>query len=76
MVTDWDSWREDTAEVEATQILAVMAANAGLARDTVRRLAAALPETREASPLDGLPASAILTAPEARDKERAAKLGL
>jgi 5'-methylthioadenosine phosphorylase len=76
MVTDWDSWREGSAGVEATEILAVMAANAGLAREAVRRLAADLPKTRKASPLDGVPAAAVVTAREARDPILSAKLGL
>lgn len=76
MVTDWDSWREDSAAVEADDIMKVMAANSGLARDTVRKLAAALPKTRKASPLDGVPVAAIVTAPSARDAVLAAKLGL
>jgi 5'-methylthioadenosine phosphorylase len=76
MVTDWDSWREDSAGVEAAEILAVMAANAGLAREAVRKLAADLPKTREASPLDGFHAAALVTTPEARDPVLSAKLGL
>jgi 5'-methylthioadenosine phosphorylase len=76
MVTDWDSWREDSAGVEADEIMKVMAANAGLARDTVRKLAAALPKAREPSPLDGVHAAAIVTAPDARDPVLSAKLGL
>ena len=76
MVTDWDSWREETAGVEAREILAVMAANAGLAREAVRKLAAALPKTREPSPLDGVATAAIVTSPDARDPALAVKLGL
>lgn len=33
MVTDWDSWREGEAGVEASQILAVIAANVALAHE-------------------------------------------
>ncbi len=76
MVTDWDSWREDTAGVAAEEVMKVMAANSGLARETVRKLAAALPKTRKASPLDGAAAAAIVTAPTARDPVLLAKLGL
>jgi 5'-methylthioadenosine phosphorylase len=76
MVTDWDSWREDSAGVEAGEIMKVMAANSGLAREAVRRLAAALPEAREDSPLDGVPAGAVVTATGIRDPVLAAKLGL
>jgi 5'-methylthioadenosine phosphorylase len=76
MVTDWDAWREDSAAVEAREIMKVMAANAGLARETMRRLAAALPASREPGPLDGVPGAAVVTAPDARDPAPAAKLGL
>lgn len=76
MVTDYDSWRADAQAVEAHEVLAVMAANVGLARDAVRRLAEALPAEREASPIDGVPASAVMTAPAERDPVLAAKLGL
>lgn len=76
MVTDYDSWREDTAAVEAHDVLAVMAANAGLARAAVAGLAAALPAEREPSPIDGLPVHAVMTAPSEQDPVLAAKLGL
>jgi 5'-methylthioadenosine phosphorylase len=76
MVTDWDAWREDSAGVEADEIMKVMAANAGLARGALRRLAAALPKSRDPSPLDGVPAAAIVTAGAERDAPLLAKLGL
>jgi 5'-methylthioadenosine phosphorylase len=61
MVTDWDSWRDEEAGVEASQILAVIAANVALAMATVRAFAAALPEIREASPIDTALEHAIIT---------------
>ncbi|MFT4027150.1 MAG: S-methyl-5'-thioadenosine phosphorylase [Novosphingobium sp.] len=76
MVTDYDSWREDEHGVEAQDVLAVMAANAGLAREAVLGLAQALPAERMPSPLDGFPAHAVMTAPGERDPVLAAKLGL
>jgi 5'-methylthioadenosine phosphorylase len=76
MVTDWDSWRDDQHGVEAHDVLAVMAANAGLARAAVRQLAQALPAEREATAIDGVPAHAVFTAPEQRDHALAAELGL
>ena len=76
MVTDWDSWRDEDAGVEARQVFAVMAANAGVARDAIRRLAERLPPERTASPLDGIPAQAIVTAQSARDPRLAVQLGL
>ncbi len=61
MVTDWDSWRDGEAGVEASQILAVIAANVALAHATVRAFAAALPDQREASPIDRALDHAIIT---------------
>lgn len=74
MVTDWDSWREADAGVEAAHILDLMRANAGLARDTVRELAASLPRRREACPIDRALDHAVVTAPEARDPRLAVLL--
>lgn len=74
MVTDYDSWREEEAGVEARDILAVMHANAKRARDTVAALAAQLPKKRESSPIDTALEFAIITAPEARDPQLAARL--
>jgi 5'-methylthioadenosine phosphorylase len=74
MVTDYDSWREDQAGVEARDILAVMHANARLARETVAALAGELPEKREPSPVDTALEYAIITAPEVRDARLAAML--
>jgi 5'-methylthioadenosine phosphorylase len=76
MVTDWDSWREDQQAVEAHDVIAVMTANAGLARAALVKLAELLPAEREPSPIEGLAARAILTAPDERDRVLAAKLGL
>jgi 5'-methylthioadenosine phosphorylase len=76
MVTDWDSWREEAAGVEMHDVLAVMAANAGLARAAVMGLARALSAAREPTPIDGVPAHAVMTAPGERDAVLAAKLGL
>jgi 5'-methylthioadenosine phosphorylase len=67
MVTDYDGWRDDIAAVEVTQIQAVMAANAGKARELVARLARSLPAVRDASPIDSCLDGALITAPSARD---------
>jgi 5'-methylthioadenosine phosphorylase len=74
MVTDYDSWREEDAGVEAAGILDVMHANAGLARAAVRALAELLPKRRPASPIDTALDGALLTSPAARDAVLAAKL--
>ena len=67
MVTDYDCWREEVAPVEVHHIQAVLAANAGKARDLVARLARALPARREASPIDTCLDGALITAPSAWD---------
>jgi 5'-methylthioadenosine phosphorylase len=65
MVTDYDCWRGEAVEV--AQVLEVLAANVGKARDLVRHLAEALPPERPASPIDTCLDGAIITAPGARD---------
>ncbi len=74
MVTDWDSWREEAAGVDAASVFAVMKANAGIAIAAVRKLAAALPEGRAASLIDLALDNAVVTAPDARDPHLAAML--
>ena len=74
MVTDYDSWREAEAGVDAAQVLEVMAGNAQIARDMVRKLAAKLPAKRTASPFDRALDGAIITAPAARDPALALRL--
>lgn len=76
MVTDYDAWREDQQGVEVHDVLTVMSANVGLARNAVRHLAERLPAEREPSAVDGIPAAAVMTAPDQRDRVLAAKLGL
>lgn len=61
MVTDYDCWRTSESDVAVTDILAVMQANADLARATLHWLAGALPETRAPSPIDRVLDSAIIT---------------
>jgi 5'-methylthioadenosine phosphorylase len=73
MVTDYDCWREGEA-VEVTHILEVVAANAALSRNLVRRLAESLPSTRTPSPIDTALDAALVTAPSARDPELVARL--
>jgi 5'-methylthioadenosine phosphorylase len=67
MVTDYDSWREAEAGVDAAQVLAVMEGNAKIARDMVSKLAEKLPAKRAASPIDRALDGAIMTDPAARD---------
>ena len=67
MVTDYDCWHAEHANVEVAAILEVLASNAAAARAMVRRLAEALPKAREPSPIDTALEGAIITAPAARD---------
>jgi len=75
MVTDYDCWRENTADVEVSHVLQTLMANAARGRDLVARLAAILAATpRTASPIDTVLDSAIITPPEARSAEAVARL--
>ena len=74
MVTDYDSWRAEAAGVEAAEVFAVMKANVETARAAVRRLAASLPATRSASPIDAALDGAFATAPAFQDAGLKARL--
>jgi len=74
MVTDYDSWRDEEAGVEAFDILSVLKGNADRARAMLDELVATLPDTRAPSPVDTALEHAIITAPEMRDKTLMAKL--
>jgi 5'-methylthioadenosine phosphorylase len=74
MVTDYDCWREDTAAVEVSDVLAQMEANSAIARAAVERFVATLPDVREASPIDTVLDHALITARDARDPAMLARL--
>jgi 5'-methylthioadenosine phosphorylase len=74
MVTDYDCWREETAHVDVSQIIAVLNANAAKAVGLVTRLPAKLSGERPASPIDTCLDDAIITAPGSRDPAMIAKL--
>ena len=76
MVTDYDSWHPDHGEVDVSQIIATLMGNADKARGMVARLPALLGADRAPCPhgCDRALEYAILTAPEKRDAEMAAKL--
>jgi 5'-methylthioadenosine phosphorylase len=74
MVTDFDSWRESEAGVDAADVIAVMKRNVELARRVLKRFAAALPSKREPSPIDTALDKAVMTAPAQRDPVLVAKL--
>ncbi|MFQ5621874.1 MAG: S-methyl-5'-thioadenosine phosphorylase [Paracoccaceae bacterium] len=76
MVTDYDSWHAEHGTVDVTDILRVLSGNAENGRGLAARLPGLLGGRREACPhgCDQALDFAILTAPEARDPELAAKL--
>ena len=74
MVTDYDSWREDTAGVDVAEVIAQLGANAAKARAMVMHLLRSLPAERPASPIDTCLDAALITAPDARDPAVKAKL--
>lgn len=74
MVTDYDCWHDDHANVEVSHIIETLHANAAKARATVEKLAAKLTGPRPASPIDRALDHALITAPEARDPALVAKL--
>jgi len=70
MVTDYDCWRADTAAVEVTNVLEIMAANTSKAKAAISTLAQTLQgQARTPSPqgIETCLDFALITAPEARD---------
>lgn len=76
MVTDYDCWHEDHAEVDVAAIIEVMKGNTEKAQRLVLRLAADFPREHPACPIgsDRALDVAIITAPEARDPALLKKL--
>ena len=74
MVTDYDCWREATAHVEVSNVLDVLQSNADTARQMIAELARALPQAREASPIDTGLDYAVITDPARWDPQLVAKL--
>jgi len=76
MVTDYDCWHPDHDAVEVEALIAVLTGNAARARDVVRGVAPLLAKRPEVCPkgCDRALDTAIITAPEARDPKRSAKL--
>ncbi len=76
MVTDYDCWHEDHAEVDVAAILEVMKGNTEKAQRLVMRLASAFPREHEACPIgsDRALEVAIITPPESRDPALVKKL--
>jgi len=75
MVTDYDCWRADNADIDIAGILEVMRGNVERARLVASELARALSSAaRTPSPIDTCLDSAIITAPEHWDQDLVRKL--
>jgi 5'-methylthioadenosine phosphorylase len=76
MVTDFDCWHPDHDAVTVQDIIRVLTVNAERATRLVARLAQDFPREHEPCPIgsDRALDSALITAPEARDKALLAKL--
>jgi 5'-methylthioadenosine phosphorylase len=76
MVTDFDCWHPDHDAVTVQDIIAVLSANADKAKTLVARLARDFPREHEPCPVgsDRALDTALITAPEARDKKLLKKL--
>lgn len=73
MVTDYDCWREG-GDVEVSEIIRVMQANAAVARSALGALARALPASRDPSPIDSVLDAAVLTPRERWEPGHRSKL--
>jgi 5'-methylthioadenosine phosphorylase len=76
MVTDYDCWHPDHDAVTVQDIIKVLTANADKAKRLVARLARDFPREHEPCPIgsDRALDTALITAPEARDKKLVKKL--
>ena len=76
MVTDFDCWHPDHDAVTVQDIVGVLAANAEKAKALIARLARDFPREHEPCPIgsDRALDTAIITAPEVRDKRLLKKL--
>ena len=76
MVTDYDCWHPDHDAVTVQDIIKVLMANADKAKRLVARLAKDFPREHEPCPIgsDRALDTALITAPEARDKRLLKKL--
>jgi 5'-methylthioadenosine phosphorylase len=74
MVTDFDCWHLEEKPVEVRHILQCMHDNVAQARRMIESLAQNLPAARASSAIDTALQGAIITAPEARDRQVLEKL--
>ncbi len=75
MVTDFDCWRSETADVDVAEIIRVLMDNSARAQKLVARLAREFPRQHPACPIksDRSLDVALITSPEARDPALVAK---
>ena len=74
LATDYDCWHESEEDVSVAAVMAVLAANADLAKRTVLELAKELPDPKE-SPATTALAHALITPKDAIESEARARLG-
>ncbi|MGH1421122.1 MAG: S-methyl-5'-thioadenosine phosphorylase [Hyphomonas sp.] len=77
MVTDYDCWREEEEAVTVTNVLEIMNKNSALARNSLLALANTLntmPRTQSPQNIETCLDYALITAPDARDKELVSRL--
>lgn len=74
MVTDYDCWREHTADVQVTDVLAILKSNAEAGRKLVDTLVRSLPAERNPSPIDTTLDMAVITAPDLWEPDLKARL--
>jgi 5'-methylthioadenosine phosphorylase len=73
MVTDYDCWH-DGGDVDISDVMRVMAANAGVARQTIVNFIKSLPAERPVSPIDTVLDTAIITSTDAWESASLARL--
>jgi 5'-methylthioadenosine phosphorylase len=75
MVTDFDCWRSETADVDIAEIIRVMTTNSGKAQRLIARLARDFPRQHPPCPIhsDRALDVALITAPDKRDPSLVAR---
>lgn len=74
MVTDYDCWRAHDAPVDVATVVGQLLANAEIGRNLVTHLLKSLPAGREASPIDRVLDTALITDPATRAPGLVARL--
>lgn len=74
IITDYDCWRDESAEVDVARILAVMHANIGGAQRLIVEFARSLASARAPSPIDSCLDAVIISEPSVWDPSLVSKL--